>query len=48
MRGRLLSAVAVVLLVAVVLSGGRSPASGQAKPGAKKLDFPHVTAPRPP
>jgi len=45
MRGRLLSAVAVVLLVAVVLSGGRSPASGQAKPGAKKLDFPHVTAP---
>src|SRR5207244_9817926 len=45
MRGRLFGAVAVVLLLAVVMSGGRSPASGQAKPGAKKLDFPHVTAP---
>src|SRR5438093_3378274 len=45
MRGRLLGAVAVVLLAAVVLSGGRSPASGQAKPEAKKLDFPHVSAP---
>src|SRR5881296_1072626 len=45
MRGRLFGAVAVVLLVAVVMSGGQSPASGQAKPGAKKLDFPHVTPP---
>src|SRR5882724_8164960 len=44
MRGRLFGAVAV-LLVAVALSGGHSPASGQAKPGAKKLDFPHITAP---
>src|SRR5256885_13131903 len=46
MRGRLFGAVAVLLLAAAVaLSGGHSPASGQAKPGAKKLDFPHVTAP---
>ena len=46
MRGRLFGAVAVLLLVvAVALSGGHSPASGQAKPGAKKLDFPHITAP---
>jgi len=37
---------AVGLLVAVVaLSGGRSPAVGQAKPAVKKLDFAHVTAP---
>ena len=45
MRGRLSGAVAVVLLVLVALGGGRAPASGQAKPGAKKLVFPHVTAP---
>jgi tripartite ATP-independent transporter DctP family solute receptor len=47
MRGRLLGAVAVAvsLVVAVALWGGHSPASGQAKPGAKKLDFPHITAP---
>src|SRR5262245_60833676 len=45
MRGRLFGAVAAVLLVAVALVGGRSPVSGQAKPGAKKLVFPHVTAP---
>ena len=45
MRGRFWGAMAVVLLVAVALVGGRSPASGQAKPGAKKLDFAHVTAP---
>src|SRR5947199_5788787 len=45
MRGRLFGAVAVVVLVAVALSGGRSPAAGQAKPTAKKLDFPHVTPP---
>src|SRR5438093_5884 len=45
MRGRLFGAVAVVVLVAVALSGGRSPAAGQAKPTAKKLGFPHVTPP---
>src|SRR5438132_474797 len=45
MRGRLFGAVAVVLLVAVALSGARSPAAGQAKPAVKKLDFPHVTPP---
>jgi tripartite ATP-independent transporter DctP family solute receptor len=46
MRGRLFGAAATVLLVvAVALSGGHSPASGQAKPGVKKLDFPHITAP---
>jgi len=47
MRGRLIGAMAVVgLLVAVgALSGGRSPAAGQAKPAVKKLDFPHVTPP---
>src|SRR5713101_6280807 len=45
MRGRLFVAVAVVLLVAIALLGGRSPAAGQAKPTAKKLDFPHVTPP---
>src|SRR5262245_42973742 len=45
MRGRLFGAVAVILTVAVALVSGRSPASGQAKPGAKKLVFPHVTAP---
>jgi len=46
MRGRLFGAsVVAVLLVAVVLSGGRSPAAGQAKPTPKKLDFPHVTPP---
>src|SRR5439155_12046822 len=44
MRGRLFG-VAMVLLVAAALSGGRSPAAGQAKPGVKKLDLPHVTAP---
>ena len=34
MRGRLFGAIAVVglLVVAVALSGGRSPAAGQAKP----------------
>jgi tripartite ATP-independent transporter DctP family solute receptor len=36
---------AAVLLVAVALAGGHGPASGQAKPAAKKLVFPHVTAP---
>src|SRR5262245_35053993 len=46
MRGRVIGASLVVgLVVAVSLVGGRSPASGQAKPGAKKLDFAHVTAP---
>ena len=46
MRGRLFgTAVVALLLVAVALSGGQNPVSGQAKPGAKKLDFPHVTAP---
>src|SRR3989449_7503840 len=46
MRGRLFgTAVVAVLLVAVAVSGGQNPVSGQAKPGAKKLDFPHVTAP---
>jgi tripartite ATP-independent transporter DctP family solute receptor len=46
MRGRLFGAVAVVgLLAAAALSGGRSPAAGQAKPAVKKLDFAHVTAP---
>src|SRR4029453_12178415 len=46
MRGRLFGAAATVLLVvAVALSGGHSPASGQAKPGVKKLDFPHITTP---
>src|SRR2546428_3024569 len=44
MRGRLWGAGAVVLLGAVVLPGGRTPASGQAKPGAKKLDCRHVPA----
>ena len=47
MRGRLIGAMAVVglLVVVVALSGGRSPAAGQAKPAVKKLDFPHVTPP---
>src|SRR5437879_2459312 len=46
MRGRLFGAVAVLLLAAAVaLSGGHSPASGQARRGAKTLDFPHITAP---
>src|SRR5262245_6978720 len=45
MRGRLVGAALVVLIGAVALVGGRSPASGQAKPGVKKLDFAHVTAP---
>jgi len=45
MRARLFGAVTVVLLVAVALSGARSPATGQAKPAVKKLDFPHITAP---
>jgi tripartite ATP-independent transporter DctP family solute receptor len=46
MRGRLFGAVAVVgLLAAAALSGGRSPAAGQAKSAVKKLDFAHVTAP---
>jgi len=47
MRGRLFGAsvVAVLLVAAVVLSGRQSPASGQAKPPVKKLDFPHVTPP---
>src|SRR5262249_47935019 len=33
------------LVGARALWGGHSPASGQAKPGVKKLDFPHITAP---
>jgi tripartite ATP-independent transporter DctP family solute receptor len=46
MRGRLFGAAATVLLVvAVALPGGHRPASGQAKAGVKKLDFPHITAP---
>ena len=49
MRGReLFGAVAVVMavaLAAVALSGGQSPAVGQAKPAAKKLDLAHVTPP---
>ncbi len=45
MRERLLGGVLVLLLLAVALVGGRSPAAGQAKPGAKKLDFAHITAP---
>src|SRR5215470_11658841 len=47
MRGRLFGAAAVTvsLVAAVALWGGHSPASGQAKPGVKKLDFPHITAP---
>ena len=45
MRGRLFGVTAMILLVAVALIGGRSPVSGQAKPGAKKLVFPHLTAP---
>jgi tripartite ATP-independent transporter DctP family solute receptor len=45
MRGRRVGSVAAILLGAVVLLGGRDLASGQAKPGAKKLDFAHVTAP---
>jgi tripartite ATP-independent transporter DctP family solute receptor len=46
MRGRVFGVAAVmVLLVAAALSGGRNPAAGQAKPGVKKLDLPHVTAP---
>src|SRR5258705_238810 len=45
MGGRPFGGGAVALRVAVVLAGGPSPASGQAKPGVKKLDFPHVTAP---
>src|SRR5262245_51932687 len=44
MRGRLFCAAAVVAL-AVALAGGGSPAVGQAKPGAKKLDLAHVTPP---
>src|SRR5438309_4767557 len=45
MGGRLFGAVALVVLVAVAPSRGRSPAAGQAKPAVKKLDFPHVTPP---
>ena len=46
MRGRLLfSATTAVVLMAVALSGGHTPAAGQAKPGAKKLDLAHVTPP---
>ena len=40
MRGRLLlGAITAVMLMAVALSGGRSPAVGQAKPAVKKLDL---------
>ena len=46
MRGRLLfSATTAVVLMAVALSGSHTPAAGQAKPGAKKLDLAHVTPP---
>src|SRR5262245_10024614 len=45
MRGRLFAVVLAVVLVAVALVGGRSPADGQAKPGVKKLDLAHVTPP---
>ena len=45
MRGRLFGAVAVVLLVARGALGRPQPRLGQAKPGAKKLDLAHVTAP---
>jgi tripartite ATP-independent transporter DctP family solute receptor len=46
MRGRLLlGAITAVMLMAVALSGGGSPAVGQAKPTAKKLDLAHVTPP---
>ena len=46
MRGRVVfGAVTAVVMVAVALSGVRSPAVGQAKPGGKKLDLAHVTPP---
>ena len=46
MRGRLFfGAVVAGVLVAIALAGGHSPAVGQAKPGAKKLDLAHVTPP---
>jgi TRAP-type transport system periplasmic protein len=38
-------AAAILVLAAVAMSGGPNPASGQAKPGAKKLDLAHVTPP---
>src|SRR5262249_55077939 len=46
MRGRVVfGTVTAVVMVAVGLSGVQSPAVGQAKPGAKKLDLAHVTPP---
>ena len=45
MRGRLLGTAVALLVVAIAMSGGPNPASGQAKPGAKKIDLAHITPP---
>src|SRR5262245_50930478 len=45
MRERLLVAAVILVVAALTFVDARGPASGQAKPAVKKLDFAHITAP---